>query len=165
MFGGRASTTADPGTASTKPASQGTMSQWMPCMNIALGAVDTRKPWTDGAGHFPHRPLRGAMTAPRRRPTRIHPGFTQDSFGATRTLGPRGTFASGSTARTTRRPTGTATTTRTATATAIFRTTRWTAPWGPAGSGPAGPATLSPHLLGKLHQFIAVELPVAVGVK
>jgi hypothetical protein len=96
-------------------------------------------------------------------------GFTLlGSLWAARTLGPRGTVASWSTARTTRRtttrPAGTAAA-RPAATTASFRASRRTAPWRAASSRPARPASLTPHLLGKLCQFIAVELPVAVGVE
>ena len=94
------------------------------------------------------------------------------SLWAARTLGP-GTVAAGPTRRTTTRPTWRATgaaTARPAAATASFRASRRTAPWrttgaGATSSGPSGATTLSPHLLGKLRQFIPIELAVAVGVE
>ena len=113
---------------------------------------------------------RGASptAAPPRRDDRAAEKTNLGSFRAARTLGPWGTVAAGPTRRTTTRPawraTGTATA-RTAAATACFRSSRRTATWRATGSRPTGPAALTPHLLGKLCQFIAVELPVAVGVE
>jgi len=100
-------------------------------------------------GAKPQRALRDAG------PRRGEP-LAQSSFRPARALGPAFTpsrWASGPL--------------RTAAASAPFWASRRTAPRGATGSGAtdSGPATLSPHLLGKLHQFIPVELAVLVGVE